>query len=114
MRIKRLWPRMLTSIRGQSVKKVAERHFFEFLQTFPIAAPRAAKPAGYERLKAFIRSDVRAVRAGISSRGSRGCRLLGGRTRRSYSSSVAIPLLRAKKLRRMHDAPDRSAWKYAL
>ncbi len=25
-----------------------------------------------------------------------------------------FPLLRAKKLRRMHDAPGRSAWKYAL
>ena len=31
---------------------------------------RAAKPAKYENLKVFIRSDVHAVRAGISLRGS--------------------------------------------
>ena len=55
----------------ESVKKVAERHFFEFFAGFASGIrSRAAKPAKYENLKGFIRSDVHAVRAGISLRGS--------------------------------------------
>ena len=50
------------------VEKVAERHFSELLIS-PLAFPRAAKPAKYENLWVFIRSDAHVVRAGLNIRG---------------------------------------------
>ena len=53
----------------ESVEKVAGRHFFEFLRVLPLAlAPGLQNPKGMKNLKAFIPSDVHAVRAGISLR----------------------------------------------
>ena len=53
----------------QSVKKVAERHFFEFYGFASRISSRAAKPAKYENLRVFIRSDAHVVRAGLNIRG---------------------------------------------
>ena len=53
-----------------SVEKVAYCHFFEFFSCFASRIrSRAAKPARYENLEVFIRSDVHAVIAGIKLKG---------------------------------------------
>ena len=55
---------------NQSVKKVAERHFFEFCGfCLSLTRSRAAKRAKYENLWVFIRFDAHVVRAGLNIRG---------------------------------------------
>ena len=53
----------------QSVKKVAECHFFEFYGFCLSHSLPAAKSAKYENLWVFIRSDAHVVRAGLNIRG---------------------------------------------
>ena len=53
----------------QSVKKVAERHFFEFYGFCLSHSLPGGKTERYENLKVFIRSDAHVVRAGLNIRG---------------------------------------------
>ena len=54
---------------GESVKKVAIRHFFEFYGFCLSHSLPGGKTERYENLKVFIRSDVHAVRVGIKLKG---------------------------------------------
>ena len=64
-----LFVTFLLKKKSQSVKKVADATFLSFTGFASRIRSRAAKPAKYENLWVFIRSDAHVVRAGLNIRG---------------------------------------------